>query len=678
MKTVTYTPEKDIIQFNEGDVSGHPYQTSEKIIDVTPSPFLPTPTEPADSGPAFIQYEKYTTPSEEVVSRLPQNHKYSGSRNRFHLASHTTESAIQYIDDRRHPTTTTTTTTTQQSIRDTDNYYQQYETSTRKTSGRRRKPSKNKNKDYTRQKVNVYTEQTPSVDLYSTTDPVTEANYPTTRKKSHTKHTTTTESAEDNYPNYPNFADFPSVVKSTSNYPKEYQYDQYNPVQTQYSQEQHQPPHTQYAQEQYQPTHTQYSLEDTNTEEKENYPIFSASTTTRAAETTTPSTTPSPTSSVRPRLKPKYGNSTRPRFSIKDYKRTTTGSPLSTASPSSTENLLDFESEKKNNRKNLFASRLKNRTEPTTTEREDSATAEPFRKYKPRIRPSKYKTSTTTLAPETTSERVNTFKPSTIPRYRPSSTNKYFNRIRTTTEIVTNEAEDAAVASSDKKPIRTGLYSAKRSSILKPKLTTTSQPKVQEYEDDEEDEYAENEADESTSTVTNFKKNFQKYKNIATSKLDKADDVSETSIMTSSEEDSEKEKLKGSKSEVSEGAVYKVDASAPGVATGIGATGAEDESSYQDEVLELHHESEPTTTAQSSTSKVSAATAEERIDDDEGDRVSQVSSLTSIIDNSKLPASFYRKWSSTGNQNEWFYFSHNVDNFHWVCLFLILFVLLSH
>lgn len=614
VKTVTYVPQKDILQFNEEDVSSNinHYQFGE----LTKSPFLPTPTESNDDTGGFIHYERYTTPAYEISSKLPQNHKYSNqyqttTRTRHHPANEflsnkysvqSTESNInsQFLDDQIRQLSSTT-----------QNYENEYtEMTTRKVLNRRRKPSKTKNKEYNRNKGNnVYTDtSTQSANNFYVSDvPNTEStSVPQqyiARKRVQTKYTTTTEAEEDNYPNYP--AHFLKQLN------KQYQQDQYNPIQKPYESE---------------------DVNYFNSEKeigKENYPVFSTQGTTTK--------TPEITTVTLKRIKNKYANSTRPRFSIKDYKRTTTVTPLTTASSIIDINTdYQIELEKKNNRKNLFVSRMKNKTETSSTEKEETA-SEPSRKYKPRIKAPKFRTTSTTAIPETTSERVNTFKPSTVNRYR-STPSKYYNRFRTTTEITNNEADDTVTSSSDKKPIKTMLYSAKRSSILRPKSTTT--PKV---EDDFEDDEYENIAEGSTNVVA-VKKNLYRIKTAP--KLEKVDDVSETSIMTSSEEQEEKNKLKNKTTDTvveEQSAITQLTSSEEE----FDVDNNEEEEEI-DEIVSAVKENEVTTES-ANNSSTTIAVADDRNDDAE--KVSQVSSLTSI-DESNLPISFYRKWSSNGNQNE--------------------------
>lgn len=612
VKTVTYSPQRDVLQFNEEDVPGgaKPYQNDDKYNSYTRTPFLPTPTE-SEEDPGYGNFQRLTTPPQKLTSTLPKNHKYvsmhHGTRNRYHQ---------NYVS--QEPPKYYTSTEPQQSAFEEKVKYAstqapeyeepQYETTTRKSSGRRRKPSKGtKNKDQTRQKMPSYADASTTSAInhenyYVTNDISTEAPIQHTTKKKQTK--ITTSKPEDDYPNYPQYVkqenypqdhpNYPQYVKQQENYPKEY----------------------------YQSTSLQNTYDNADTgpeyynsekqEEKENYPQTHLTTLSTTTTTTTPE--PSTTAPLKARIKNKYSNSTRPRFSIKDYKRTTTASTQSI--PSTTEAVEQTaDTEKKNVRKFAFASRSKNKTEPIKTS--DESTSESIRKYKPRTRPSKYRTTSTTVAADTTTERVYTFKPSTSNRYK-TSTSKYYNRFRTTTEIASNDAEEPSVASSDKKPIRTMLFSAKRSSLLRSKSTTT--PKAEETDDIVE------ETDDLPSPT--IKKTTQYKPN---TKLEKADDASQTDIMTSSEEQNEKKEIKD--------ATKKNDDTKESIDI---TTSSEEEMDDFSDMLDVK-ENEVTTSSNLS------AVSDDRMDD--ADKVSKVSSLTSI-DESDLPMSFFQKWTSNDNQKQ--------------------------
>lgn len=250
-------------------------------------------------------------------------------------------------------------------------------------------------------------------------------------------------------------------------------------------------------------------------------------------------------------------NVTRPRFSIKEYRRTSTASPpvsSSTTSRTSSENMHSGDNaitlllEKKKNRKQLFAMRAKQKGDATSTTTDSSIAlsetgndsgndGEPSstRKYKPRIRPSKYnnvslQSTTTDVAAEvTTSTRPNTYRPLSTgveSSYRNrSNTSKYHNRYRTTTENAHKLADgrdddsdsdnnddqnedssygkknihndgDSDSSSSDKKLTRLSpaLFSARRPSILysrsRPSTSTINTIVSEEldYDSDEEEE----------------------------------------------------------------------------------------------------------------------------------------------------------------------------------------------
>ncbi|XP_022190526.2 mucin-6-like isoform X2 [Nilaparvata lugens] len=192
--------------------------------------------------------------------------------------------------------------------------------------------------------------------------------------------------------------------------------------------------------------------------------------TTTTSTTTTQAPLPSSTASYRTRVRNKYGNNTRPRFSVKEYKeRINRGSSSTTIAPSAPE---ETETEIPKVRvKYPTRNRGQYKASSSTAAVNDDdfiheTTTEIIRKYKPRVRYN-YKTSTTTPkpslqldSPSTTTERVNTFKPSGG-RYK-AGTGKYYSRYRTsTTKAPDEESDDSSPAAS--KPIRTkGVFSAKR------------------------------------------------------------------------------------------------------------------------------------------------------------------------------------------------------------------------
>ncbi|XP_065205038.1 mucin-2-like [Planococcus citri] len=658
IKSVTYLPQRDVIQFNEEDVAGgvKQYQNNEKYNSFTRTPFLPTPTESEDEH-SFGAFQKITTPPQKLTtSALPKNHKYfsiqhTSNRNRYPQQVNynpeppkyftSTESAEQIVyEDKQKYAPVTTQKPVDYEIE------QQYETTTRKAGTRRRKPSKgNKNKDQVRYKTSQpevsTTSSTINNEYYASNDiPSTEASIQYTTKKKATKHTTA--KPEDDYPNYPqyvkqqeNYPNYPA--KQQENYPNYPAKQQDNYPNYPAKQQENYPNYPAKQQDNYpnypkeflqQSGLLQSNYDSSNSgsdyfnsekqEEKENYP----QTVTSSQSTTTTTTPESTTSSLKTRIKNKYSNSTRPRFSIKDYKRTTAASTQSTPT-STTESLEEpADTEKKPIRKVTFASRSKNKTESAKSAEE--STSESLRKYKPRTRPSKYRTTTTTLAPDTTTERVNTFKPSTSNRVK-TSTSKYYNRFRTTTEITGNDAEEPSAASSDKKPVRTMLFSAKRSSVLKTKSTTT--PKAEESQDESVDEAEDSPAPiVKKNTISQFKPN---------TKLDKADDASQTNIMTSSEEQNEKK-------EIAAAAETAKKAAQADAEIDITTSSEEESDDFSSEVADPK-ENEVTTPSSLS------IVADDRMDD--ADRVSKVSSLTSL-DESDLPISFFQKWPTNGNQKQ--------------------------
>ncbi|XP_075215431.1 uncharacterized protein LOC142321324 [Lycorma delicatula] len=198
------------------------------------------------------------------------------------------------------------------------------------------------------------------------------------------------------------------------------------------------------------------------------------STTTMTTTTTTTTTTVAPetstslstqSSSYRTRMRNKYGNNTRPRFSVKDYRER-----LNRAS-TTTQSTRQEEAVDEDIPKVKYSIRTRGNTvhKPSLTAPEgnlNETTTEVYRKYKPRVRYS-YKTSTTTTSrpllqvdsPSTTTERLNTFKPNPN-RYKPG-TGKYYSRYRTSTESPATEANETTP--STVRTVRTkGVFSAKR------------------------------------------------------------------------------------------------------------------------------------------------------------------------------------------------------------------------
>ncbi|KAF6216438.1 hypothetical protein GE061_000780 [Apolygus lucorum] len=198
-------------------------------------------------------------------------------------------------------------------------------------------------------------------------------------------------------------------------------------------------------------------------------PSTTLSTTTTTTTTTTQSpvsvTTPnieSTASSIPSRLKNKYG-SNRPRFSVKDYRdrlnrSTTTSAPTSD----------DETTPKPKTDIPKILSRMRPSHRPTTeapASHDDVTPDNKLRKYKPRSGPSRtfYKTSTTAqpdVGETTTTERFNTFRPSTN-RYKPGS-GKYYSRYRTSS-LSPKEVDDSPVTTTARITIKPkGVFSAKR------------------------------------------------------------------------------------------------------------------------------------------------------------------------------------------------------------------------
>ncbi|VVC25460.1 Hypothetical protein CINCED_3A009418 [Cinara cedri] len=194
-------------------------------------------------------------------------------------------------------------------------------------------------------------------------------------------------------------------------------------------------------------------------------------TTTTAATTTTTTTSAPPQSSSaetavvtesRPKIKIKYGNGTRPRFSIKDYKTSTT-STTTTTTERPRSSLVS--------RRTTTTTAATPETDAETVVDQQQTTIAVKKVYKPRVRPNRYKqaftattttTTTTTEEPqqlqETTTERSGAAYRS---KYKPG---KYLNRLRTSTEAITVQdetIEQVAVT----EPARLAVYSAKRKTV---------------------------------------------------------------------------------------------------------------------------------------------------------------------------------------------------------------------
>lgn len=262
-----------------------------------------------------------------------------------------------------------------------------------------------------------------------------------------------------------------------------------------------------------------------NTDLDESKTKFDDTTFTSSSTTTTTMTIPTtqittePPVSVEPgnRLKNKYGN--RPRFSIKDY-REKLNRASTTASPQDNEKSKPIRNETE-----FKFRRTKSPTVArTTTESSESIQTSfehKFQKYKPRGS-SWYKSTTTTPSSNadiTTTERSNSFKPSTN-RYKPG-TGKYYSRYRTST-VPPKEVEDSP-STTTKVTIRPkGVFSAKRQPFpLKSKPTT---PKSDDEEEDEMPIFS-----ESLKTNEN-----EVYSSVITKKMD---DSTTTTISTGDEKE---------------------------------------------------------------------------------------------------------------------------------------------
>lgn len=193
-----------------------------------------------------------------------------------------------------------------------------------------------------------------------------------------------------------------------------------------------------------------------------------ATTITTTPATTTTTTTTSPQSiaettaatDARAKIKLKYGNSSRPRFSIKDYKSVTTTTTTTEKAPS-------------------VASRRSTTTTPASADPEtvehQQTTSSVRKPYKPRVRPNRYKMSSTTTTTteevqqqETVTERVVASVTAYRSKYKPG---KYYNRLRTSTESTTtaDEGSEQVVATESTKP---AVYSAKRRTASAGKTAT--------------------------------------------------------------------------------------------------------------------------------------------------------------------------------------------------------------
>jgi len=188
-------------------------------------------------------------------------------------------------------------------------------------------------------------------------------------------------------------------------------------------------------------------------------------TTTTVAATTTVATTTTTTASqssaadvavsdARIKTKAKYGNGTRPRFSIKDYKTTT-----STTTTTSTEKAPYTIGR----RTTTTASPTS--TDPETVEQPANTTAR--KSYKPRVRPNRYKagtlTTTTTDEPQQQQQQDTTTERAAYrSKYKPG---KYYNRLRTSTDSATAVVDDGGEPAAATEPTKPAVYSAKRRTV---------------------------------------------------------------------------------------------------------------------------------------------------------------------------------------------------------------------
>lgn len=191
-------------------------------------------------------------------------------------------------------------------------------------------------------------------------------------------------------------------------------------------------------------------------------------TTTTTATTTTAATTTTTTmasqsssadvaasSDVRAKTKTKYGNGTRPRFSIKDYKTSTTSPTTTTSSTEKAPFTIG--------RRTTTASPAP--TDSETVEQPANTTAR--KTYKPRIRPNRYKagtstTTTTTEEPQQQQDNTTTERAAYRSKYKPG---KYYNRLRTSTDSSAAVVDDGGEPVAATEPTRSAVYSAKRRTV---------------------------------------------------------------------------------------------------------------------------------------------------------------------------------------------------------------------
>lgn len=175
--------------------------------------------------------------------------------------------------------------------------------------------------------------------------------------------------------------------------------------------------------------------------------------TTTTTTTTQPSTADTAATDARAKIKSKYGNGTRPRFSIKDYKTTTT-----TTTTTSTEK-APFTVGR---RTTTTASPAP--TDPEAVEQPANTTVR--KSYKPRIRPNRYKagtsTTTTTEEPQQQQQQDTTTERAYRNKYKPG---KYYNRLRTSTDSAVPVVDEGSEPVAATEPTRPLVYSAKRRTV---------------------------------------------------------------------------------------------------------------------------------------------------------------------------------------------------------------------
>eukprot|EP00102_Acyrthosiphon_pisum_P023684 XP_016660894.1 PREDICTED: putative mediator of RNA polymerase II transcription subunit 26 isoform X2 [Acyrthosiphon pisum] len=184
-----------------------------------------------------------------------------------------------------------------------------------------------------------------------------------------------------------------------------------------------------------------------------------AATTTAATTTTTTASQPSASDAAaadaRAKIKSKYGNGTRPRFSIKDYKTSTT--TTSTTAPSTEKASFTV-----GRRTTTTASPTP--TDPETVEQPGNTTAR--KSYKPRVRPNRYKagtsTTTTTDEPQQQQQQDTTTERAYRSKYKPG---KYYNRLRTSTDSAVAVVDEGSELVTATEPTRPAVYSAKRRTV---------------------------------------------------------------------------------------------------------------------------------------------------------------------------------------------------------------------